>query len=563
MDSPIETTLGSRLQQFLSSALDYKKERKRINKRLLSLRHDLNIINSDTKNYKKRKHIISAQDYTEDSRYGLLLLLTAERDSLYALEIKSLMETGRSNSYKALMISKLKRAVQSMKSLLDVSFTENDDKSVVLTRLELYAYTAILQGQLSINKKNWSKALHAWSIAKCTLEFLIDDIIAESIASSTDDDYKKSLFAEVLDTLVDPSLKLVLSQDEAKAITSDIKTASRKHCHDDYVPYLNSAVRIIESIDSKYLEDLLSKIDLIKTITWRDHSALLYNDEIALKIMNIQNTSDFTKKDFTDDWLEILQLHISDCEKYQDDDDDENVQNRAITLTFIKYNLSFAKIKYHSHLIKNDDKKSLELFSLIISFISEIKELPGVYNDDELLHSLSNLEFYYFGLKLFVLSKTLVRNHKYVESLAIYNHLSEKLAELEVGEKAYQVEFPFNLTNNDEFKRLQNDIEEKLLQSRILIQFDSELNQGDNYIVENLNKFPSSKAKVINLSEKPNIYPILSKPVLFDLGFNYIDYDVKKQASEASSASVSKTSESKEQEESNKKRGFFGIFGGR
>ena len=108
MEYPLNVTLGARMSAYLSSSEDYHKQRKRLNKRLLKLRHELDLITPDTKDYKKKEKIskISSSDYDQDEKYGLLLLLTAERDSLYSSEIKSLLEISNDNasSYRNLMI---------------------------------------------------------------------------------------------------------------------------------------------------------------------------------------------------------------------------------------------------------------------------------------------------------------------------------------------------------------------------------------------------------------------------------------------------------------------------
>ena len=96
-------------------------------------------------------------------------------------------------------------------------------------------------------------------------------------------------------------------------------------------------------------------------------------------------------------WNEILSLHKSDTERNQDDDDLEQVQNRAILLTYINYNLLFTTLKRDLLLIgqlaKIDDNKDIiRLFNGILVIVQNLKDLPGVYNDEDLYDSLDNLE---------------------------------------------------------------------------------------------------------------------------------------------------------------------------
>lgn len=573
MESPLDITLGARMSGYLHTSNDFKKQRKRINKRLVKLRQELDLITKDTKNYSSKQKIssISVEDYDKDKRYGLLILLTAERDMLYAMEIKNLLENTSSNnsSYKNLMISKIKKSCHHCKHLLIISANESD----IVTKLELYIYSSLIQGQLSINQKKWSQSLNAFAISKCCLDYLsfIYRKDSKTLKNSPNDQeisYKKTLIDDIIDNLVDASLNLTIKQEGFHESTTDLKSISRKHCHDDLLPYLSNGISLIESIDSKFLIDISTTVDLIKSIQWRSHEASLHNDEVAFKIMNVSNLNwEYLNRDqFVDLWSEILQLHLSDCEKNQDIDDEENIQDRAITLTFIKYNLIFAKIKRDSS-IETDGKTSIKLFTAIISLILEAKELPGVFNDEELLNSLRYLEFYFTCLKDLVLANAFKRNNQYQQALKIYNHYLSKLSELqqEFPGNPYQVSFPLEITNNAEFDKLKQLLQKNLRQLRILVQLSNQLNQNNDYVIENLNKYPSSNLKIVNLSKQPQLHPILSKPVLFDMGYNYINYDLKKQSTSDMkiSSSPNITNEVELDQESNKKRGFFGIFGGR
>ena len=205
------------------------------------------------------------------------------------------------------------------------------------------------------------------------------------------------------ETLVDPSLKLAINQLDLHS-TTDLKSISRKYCHDDEITYLKPALSLI---DEKYTTDISSSVEVSKEINWRNHEALIYNDEVSFKISNLNNnlhwdqTNDINKFDsIITEWLEVLNLHKVDTEKNQDDDDLEQVQNRAILLTYINYNLLFTKLKRDVLLIGqlasiDDNKDAIRLYNGVIAVVQELKDLPGVYNDDDLYYSLSNLEKYF------------------------------------------------------------------------------------------------------------------------------------------------------------------------
>ncbi|KAG7665703.1 SRP68 [[Candida] subhashii] len=578
MDSPLNITLGARMSAYLVTPDDYRKQRKRINRRLYKLRHELGLITRDTKNYstKEKTSKITGEDYERDSKYGLVYLLTAERDILYALEIKNLLEISneKSSSYKTLMISKIKRALSNAVKVLELTQNDNDD----LRKVELYVYAALIQGQLSVTKKQWSKALNAFSIAKCSLDYLYSQ---QSISNEGEDieqqQFNKTLINELVDTLVDPSLNLAISQADTTFATTDLKSISRKHCHDNEVGVLGNVIKLIESKDPSFVSDISESVELIKEIDWRDHHAQLYNDEIAFKIMELSNNkqewTSFNDPNQFDSiitsWTEILELHKLDTEKNQDDDDLEQVQHRAIFLTYLNYNLLFTRLKRDLLLIDQlaskkeieNNKDIIRLYNGIIIIVQELKDLPGVYNDDDLYTSLENLEKYYQSQKSIVIAESYQYNGQFGESLKIYNYIEEELLS-SIDEEYYKTDFPFDVSTNQEINRFKQDLKTRLLQSHISAQFALSSRGTSQYVIENLTKFPNGDLEnIINLSKTPKIEPILPKPVLFDVAFNYISYDLGRTKTTTTTKSPVVT-ESAEEEQGGKKRGgFFGMFG--
>lgn len=568
MESPLNTTLGARMSAYLTTSDDYRKQRKRLNKRLLKLRHELGLITRDTKNYqaKEKTSAVTAQDYDSDERFALVLLYTAERDVLYALEIKSLMEISNDKlaSYKNLMVSKIKKSLSLSKKLLEITANEKSD----LKRIELYIYAALIQGQLSIAKKQWSSALNAFSVARCALDFLY---AKSDTQNDEESQFSKTLVTELIDTLVDPSLSLAVSQDEST--TSDLKSLSRKHCHDDKLPYLQGVIKTLETLDASFVAELASSIELKRVVQWRDHESNLYNDEIAYKIMKLTNDDQTNWKQYNDaneydklitGWTEVLELHRADVDKNNDDDDLEKVQDRAILLTYINYNLLFTRLKRDLLIIDNlnaansiqNNKDTYRLLGGIVSITQELKDLPGVYNDEDLYQSLENLEKYYQAEKTLVLADSFKYNGSFAEALKLYGYVHEDL--LTVEEKYYKIDsFPYGVTSNEAFGKFYQELEKKVLQAHISAQFSHDLSGKEKlYVVENLDKYPSGGLdQIANINTVPRLQALLSKPVLFDVAYNYINYEGKAKAAPPSDVSASGAEEEK------KRGGFFGIFG--
>ncbi|CAH2354218.1 signal recognition particle subunit Srp68p [[Candida] railenensis] len=593
MDSPLDITFGASISAFLDTAEDFHKHRKRINRRIRRLRHDLNIVTGDTKNYKDKEQQtkISQDDYAKDSKYGLLLLLTSERDYAYSRELKYLMEIGNESagSYKNLMLSRIKRSLHNAKKLLEVSQAEQDQ----LVKVETYVYTALIQGIYSIHKKQWEGAVNALSIARCGLECIYQQHQNKLQEQDIDSDDEKFYIKELLDSIVDSSLNLAVSQLDTVA-NSDFKSISRKHCKDGKFPYLSPAVDAISAIDAQYVTEL-SVIEggeaddntVIKSIQWRDHEAAIVNEEIAIKIMKLNklNTSKFKANDFDEklvnQWSLILDLHENDSTN-KDEDDLDLVQSRAILSTYLQYQELFSKLKrdllFIEEVTSNHkasssfnklelNKDTYWLLNAITSTVQSLKDLPGVYNDEDLYKSLENLEKYYVGQKYIKLADSFAVNESFAEALRLYSHIKEEV--LPQGTRdIYSVDFPYSVTNNDEYTQFYADFTKMFSQIHILAQFAVDLKSptSASTIIENVNKYPINLKldNLINLNERVKIEPILTKPVLFDIGFNYINYNSdrsKGYESTSSASSAPGTASTAAGTDESKKSGFFGIFG--
>ncbi|EGV60969.1 signal recognition particle subunit srp68 [Yamadazyma tenuis] len=573
MDSPLSITVGARMSAFLNSAEDFHKYRKRLNKTILRLRHELNLVTRDTKNYKDKERIskISSEDYSNDERFGLILLLTAERDLVYSLEIKSMMEISSegSSSYKNLMVSRLKKSVSSTKQLLQVVENETNELKII----EVYVYAALNEGSLAVNKRKWQSALNAFSIARCALEYLYSQQTDQE-----QEQFNKTVINDLIETLVDPSLALSVSQIEELDM-SDLKSTARRHCHDKTLPYLQTVVELIKKKDPEFVSQISSSIKLIDSITWRSHEASLYNDEIAFKLMELTKpeVNEYDNLEAFDQlisgWSGVLELHQADLNKNEDEDDSEKIQNRAVLLTYINYSLLFTRIRRDQILVGQllgefeevsktrklvINKDITRLYSSSIRTIDEIKELPGVYNDDDLMESLDTMSQFYSYSILVRLSNSFLLNNKYLESLKVLNTIKEKIG---INGLSYKVEtFPYSVSSNDNLEQFKADINKTFLKTQILAQFSFELNKNPHEaVIENMHQFPGS-SKLVNVGTSPVIKPILSKPVLFDVAFNYINYpggSSKSSSVEPQSAPPQTAGE----EESKKKLGLFGFLG--
>lgn len=544
--SPLQLTYGTRIAAYLSGVDDFRKYRRRISKALQKTRRDLDILTKDTKRYaeKEQTKSISAENYAADSRYATVLLLTAERDSAYALEIKAKLELNE-KSAKKLMQTRLKRAVSVGRRLLDVVAGEADKTK----KLEFFLFASLNHGVYAVSRKKWLEAVHALSVARCGLELLAQDEDMRTTAT------------ELLELLVDPLLGM------AKQLisgASDLTTFARDHCHDSTIGYLRPAVELIAEIDPLAVQQVPQK-DIPKEVTWRGHSAGLHNDELAAKIaaVRLEKWQSFSANDYDtlqSSWSALVDLHQQDVQKNADDDDVDRVQDDAIVLTFLNYNFLFAKLKrdllvidslFADGVLLRALKNAFRVYDSILQTVELLKDLPGVHNDDDLYESLESMSVFFTAKKSAAIADAYNLANRFSDALAVYQHLSEKLVP---SPDFYKVsEFPYSVTSNDHVSDLAKSVKSKLLRTWALAQYQRQ-NAKNHYLIDNVTQFPLSVGEITNAAKKSALVPVPSKAVLFDVAFNYISYTSGEE-------SVSSQEPAQEPSQEGKKKGLFGIFG--
>ncbi|GMF40005.1 unnamed protein product [[Candida] boidinii] len=349
--------------------------------------------------------------------------------------------------------------------------------------------------------------------------------------------------------------------------------------------------------------------EILKSIQWFEYEANLANEELASKISSaILQSKDLSKNSAIAlydpslaSWQDALQIHTQDMARSKNEDSEEDSQEKYIISTYINYKYLLLRIRRDVKILSNIELKfigkknnsrasllesyrdSMKVLDVIINSINEIKELSGVANIDDVISSFDSLSTYFHIQKLVALSKSYLLSSKYKEALALINKCSE-LSKTEL--KPFEIEFEGNLPTNDSLPEFKENISNILRSTHVLTQFKkgpataSSGKSDFEYIIDNMKSFPTASSDEILKSIAPVnedsqlVQPVHTKPVLFDIAFNYIGYNSTHDevpgpnapvAEEAppkdvsSDVTDSERSDSTEPEE--KKRGFFGLFG--
>lgn len=585
MNNPIVETYGLRRNYLLQSADDYRRHRHRVNKHLKKLRRSLNIATRDTKNYKEKEQIssITSDDYEKSSKYGEVILYQIERDLLFAEETKLLLDVNSSKSRRRFMITKYKKALANSNKLVKIVAGEKNE----FVLLEMYIYVAIVQGLYYFAKKSWDKSVNHLSVARCGLQCLYRH---DKVASSGD----RELYNDLIDRLVDPALK-VASLQESGAHNPDLTFISRGRVAElsDELGNIAPAIDIIKSIDPELVSipTETEAQNLVNKITWRSYSADLKSSDVVKAVTKAQDAEKcIISKDLASydnalqayqDALDLQTQEIKRNELYVNEEDKQEGQ---VVLTYINYTLLMIRIQRDISILDGMPKNphgsrtallqqirnSLRIIDGITESLTEIKDLPGVANDNELFENLTVLSTFSQAHKVYEIGKAYLLLRRYREALALVS----KTASSVDGSPKLTIKFNGNIPDNEELDTFKAEIHSTLGKLHALSTYMSKSTDSNTsrFVIDNLNKFPEySGDEILNRVAplKLDITPVSVKPVLFDIGFNYINYKGEGiEVDDETSEDVEKTQPAADEESSvedtkkpKKKGGFFGFFG--
>lgn len=587
--SPIAATFGARIEQFVETDADYAKYHGKINLKLRHLRHRCKIVTKDTRKYtaKEKYSKITSDDYDKKNKlFGALVLMHAERDLSFAEGIKlRIRQRGRAKGgEQRLLTTRLKKAYKTSQNLLKI--TQNESQWI--TRAQYLAYEKMLHVEYMLFGKT----------VRTKNNKLITKELGLALAACTYLKDKKILPADIIDylntkyeyTLTQYSEGTMSSTDLRKYIAELIET--EKNNNDELAVLLSS-----NGYQLKIEDTDAEKAPIQRKIEWRAFNCTIKDNEVAQLISDVQavhvkNIADYGPK--LSKWETILNkqqefmAHSIDAE----DEDMDNEENDEILLSYIKFQMIFTSISRDASLFnrlweqwgnlgssmsaKLTKYKEIErIVKNLKNYLKEATELPGVYSDDELIFELE-LAMDYFQLYLIsgCLASLYQSKSKYREALALYVHSYQVLHEkLKVQQDTELIELPGQLLTKVKLDTLNEMIQINWKSIVALAGYEKELNTtfiAPKYHQTVIEKIESrsvhpSDVRLDNLFPlRPVIRPVGAKPTLFDMAFNYIDYDEgtqpKKEVQNVEKKETPAESVQNEEQPA-KKRGFLGLFG--
>jgi len=593
--SPIAATYGSRIEQFVETESDFSKYHDKLNVKLRHLRHRCKIVTKDTRKYsaKEKYSKITSDDYDKKNKlFGALVLMHSERDLSFAEAIKlRIRQRGKpKGGEQKLLETRLKKAYKTSQNLLKI--TQNEGQWI--TRAQYLAYAKIVHAEYLIfgkkvktkNNKLITKEL-ALALAACA--FLKDkQILPTDIIDYLNTRYEYTLtqYGEGITSAVDVH-NFVSKIVEAERDTND-ELAS--------LLFKNGYITKLEDVE-------MEKGPVNNKIEWRAFNCKIKDNQIAqlindVSVVQIKDIADYSSK--LSKWEAILSKQhdrmarqVGDEMDVEGDENIDNEENEEILLAYIKFQTIFTFISRDASLFnklwKQWEKLGSSMSSKLTkykeierivknlkSYLKEVTELPGIYSDDELIFQLElSMDYFQLYLNAGCLASLYQSKGKYRESLAIYVHSYQTLqGKLQVQKNTPLINLPEELLTEQALAKLDDMIKTGWKSVIALAEYEKELNTS--YIVQKYQ--PTVIEKIDSVSVKPSdvhlnnlfplrpiVKPVGAKPTLFDLAFNYIEYEEDVNAKTKYNETVEKKNLDGEQntpdDQPAKKRGFLGLFG--
>uniref|UniRef100_A0A060T2R0 Signal recognition particle subunit SRP68 n=1 Tax=Blastobotrys adeninivorans TaxID=409370 RepID=A0A060T2R0_BLAAD len=578
MYTPLQDVLGARAAAIqLQSATEYRAYRANAAKRLARTRKSLKI-QTRPGHGKKPKQLQTDQIVSPE--HVKSLVYASERAWAAAMETKAVLETNRgtAGAMRRHVISKLRRATTHISVLLSaVNSSALSDTMDPRARLEVYGYGGLINGALRFEQKRWNEAIDAYSIARVCLTMTPSELAKDAISS-----------------VVDPALTYSLYQAH-KTRSVDVPTLSVQR-----VGSLNDpVVELIKSIDPRALDVSSTSQNptaQLGDVVWRGHRAQARDPDLASSILaTLSKDKELSEAKSASmslfdtvlqgwqDSLDIARGSIEHLESSDQQSHDAESQELYVIGTYINYNLLLRRIQRDLLLIgqleartksRSTVSKRLELardvvriYDTVLQSTGELKNLPGLANDEELSSTLETTDAYFNARRTLTVASAYALSGKQVEALALYSLAGQRLSQCP---QKVSVELTGDVISQTKVNELDAEVQRAISRARGLAHLSqtqqAQKGTAKEPVLNSLTSYPEGSAEEVlsNLvdtrSVEDRVKPAPAKPVFFDIAFNYIDYD---QADKSSVLSADTKTETESPKQSEKKGGLLGSLWGR
>lgn len=533
---------------------DYQLYRQYCSRRIRRLRKNLDFIQGDRKNFRKK---IVTVDVIKDDRFLYIPLMTIERYWAYAMQLKE--ESQQDPRKKFSMRNKLRNAAKYVANF--EKLVEESGVCDARTQLEVQGYSAWLQGTVLFELADWT---HEWAKP---VEF-----------------FNKAL-------AIYSKLKDAVSEDEVEVYAGRLQELEvklrfcRHHLGDRSATDTLLAMRGNEALGDK-LDNLLvaareRQAATLSEVTWKGRTVAVKHEKVRLFLLNeglIHEELDKTTS--ADERVEMLDKLLMECKDalqlVRDDlKNDPTFKPRQLAtegpvsplhflhtyLSYHRLNLTVlrnvALVETYQKIVSGeitveDGKKApklqdlVRLQEIIIQNLKEITHLAGLEDDSQLKQSIEAQISTYKAHRCYFVAESFVKMEKWAEALVLYERT---LAHIKAADKSQMK--PSMVKGLENLSALVDSKKFTAHAQAILASDSSTPNvtklsiKDKKMLIDRLDEYvedpslTSSNACVVQVPSPMKSVPC--KPLFFDLALNHVEFpslddkiETKKQAPGAS-----------------------------
>lgn len=530
----------------LQSAGDYTLYRKYASNRIHKLRKRAGLTVKPNKHL-NRKELSSGQ--------WELAVLDAERHWADAMSLSATMEANTTvkSGVKSQIASKLDKAVKYAKY---ASTLESKSDLPNTTKLEFAVYAALVAGEASVERQHWEKVAKHFAKVRVGVPALISAFPEQSEALET-----------LLATSVDPAFRLALSQQKEDS-TVDLSDHAAEIVSSD-----PEFVALVKSVDPKVVEKGSTE-EQVTQVQFRSHTAVVKYRSLAQLLAEAQKVSagagagSGSGSSAYENAIELWQqceFEVSSLISEINSAGEQREQDLDIINTYVQFELLRFRIlrdaseAYAMFSQRASAGNSVRLYAVVLQSCAALGELPGVFNDDELMEGIDLMSLYFKTFRTLALAKTHSLGSK--EALALVKLAHDRLDASSSSSSANLDTLNLPIQQHD-FTNLQTEVKKELVRAHSLVVLYSELENRSNIMgsaTSNVafRQVPIKGEKHVRVADldAAHLEPVMVKPVFYDMAFNYVHPEGTANDDEEEEMQVEQ-----EQQNTPKKKGLFGLF---
>ncbi|XP_065186896.1 signal recognition particle subunit SRP68-like [Sycon ciliatum] len=544
---------------------DYSRYRAYCARRIHRIRKSLHFQHGHKSRYNPKK--ITVEKVT-DVRYLHLVLMSAERAWAYAMELRPQSNTEPRKHFS--LLKKLRRAEQYAVELEELCSA--CPQADARTKLEAQAYSAWIHGTRQFELKDYKNALSSFRTTRTIYERLSEALV--------DEEQRRTYQARAQE--VEPNIQYCAYQIGQMQGTTDIKKLMelRKQA----AMMSGTQEFLAAEIDNALSQVREKQATKLQEVSWHGAMVPVRNEKVRVFLIHVQDSKGEAERAETHEAvMELYDNILSECQQaahsLQEDLKVENANKRRSETIISQLQQLLAYLSF-TRLTKTAERNLLmaqhmsqqfafgpqltgressakaaaasaavasappskavkpeevvRVYDLVLQNVSDMLDLGGVDEDEQLTRELSALRLCFRSFRCFFSAEAYAATRRWKEALALYDRTSLLISDAE--SQLSQCSLTVLKEEAAAAGRLSGIVRGRLCAAQASYILDVEavtekmggLDVADKPLLDRLDSIAADKGLTTGqpniIAFPPDFEAIACKPLFFDLALNHIDY---------------------------------------